>query len=57
MHHEWRLKPRRGGRGLVARVPTSAYVPPSREPVAQSVEHLTFNQGVAGSNPAAVTIF
>ncbi len=25
------------------------------EPVAQSVEHLTFNQGVAGSNPAGLT--
>jgi hypothetical protein len=26
------------------------------EPLAQSVEHLTFNQGVAGSNPAWLTI-
>ena len=26
-----------------------------REPVAQPVEHLTFNQGVAGSNPAGLT--
>ena len=25
------------------------------EPVAQSVEHLTFNQGVAGSIPAGLT--
>ena len=25
------------------------------EPVAQPVEHLTFNQGVAGSNPAGLT--
>jgi hypothetical protein len=28
----------------------------SHEPVAQPVEHLTFNQGVAGSNPAGLTI-
>ena len=28
-----------------------------KDPVAQSVEHLTFNQRVAGSNPARVTIF
>ena len=31
----------------------------SRDPderVAQPVEHLTFNQGVAGSNPAGLTI-
>ena len=27
----------------------------SREPVAQSVEHVTFNHGVAGSNPAGLT--
>ena len=27
----------------------------SPEPVAQPVEHLTFNQGVAGSNPAGLT--
>jgi hypothetical protein len=26
------------------------------EPLAQSVEHLTFNQGVAGSSPAWLTI-
>ena len=26
-----------------------------REPVAQPVEHLTFNQEVAGSNPAGLT--
>ena len=26
-------------------------------PVAQPVEHLTFNQGVAGSNPAGLTTF
>ena len=26
------------------------------EPVAQSVEHVTFNHGVAGSNPAGLTI-
>ena len=26
-----------------------------QEPVAQPVEHLTFNQGVAGSNPAGLT--
>jgi hypothetical protein len=26
------------------------------EPVAQPVEHLTFNQGVAGSIPAGLTI-
>ena len=25
-------------------------------PIAQPVEHLTFNQGVAGSNPAGLTI-
>jgi hypothetical protein len=24
-------------------------------PIAQPVEHLTFNQGVAGSNPAGLT--
>jgi hypothetical protein len=28
---------------------------PSREPVAQSVEHLTFNQGVMGSIPIGLT--
>ena len=28
---------------------------PLCEPVAQPVEHLTFNQGVAGSNPAGLT--
>ena len=28
----------------------------NREPLAQSVEHLTFNQRVAGSNPAWLTI-
>ena len=27
------------------------------DPLAQSVEHLTFNQGVPGSNPGRVTIF
>jgi hypothetical protein len=27
-----------------------------REPVAQSVEHLTFNQRVPGSNPGGLTI-
>jgi hypothetical protein len=27
----------------------------SREPVAQSVEHVTFNHGVAGSSPAGLT--
>ena len=26
------------------------------EPVAQSVEHVTFNHGVAGSSPAGLTI-
>ena len=26
-------------------------------PIAQSVEHLTFNQGVEGSNPSGPTIF
>jgi hypothetical protein len=26
-------------------------------PVAQSAEHLTFNQGVVGSNPTGLTIF
>jgi hypothetical protein len=26
------------------------------DPVAQPVEHLTFNQGAAGSNPAGITI-
>ena len=28
---------------------------PQRERVAQSVEHLTFNQGVLGSSPSALT--
>ena len=28
----------------------------NREPLAQLVEHLTFNQRVAGSNPAWLTI-
>ena len=28
---------------------------PARDPLAQLVEHLTFNQGVAGSIPARVT--
>jgi hypothetical protein len=28
----------------------------SPEPVAQPVEHLTFNQGVMGSNPIGLTI-
>jgi hypothetical protein len=28
-----------------------------KEPVAQPVEHLTFNQGVMGSNPIGLTIF
>jgi hypothetical protein len=43
-----------------------AYVPPSygrrdapllgiKEPVAQSVEHVTFNHGVVGSNPTGLT--
>jgi hypothetical protein len=27
----------------------------NREPVAQPVEHLTFNQGVMGSNPIGLT--
>jgi hypothetical protein len=27
----------------------------SREPVAQSVEHVTFNHGAAGSSPAGLT--
>jgi hypothetical protein len=39
-------------------VPSPAYFPPAllaRERVAQSAEHLTFNQRVAGSNPAALT--
>jgi hypothetical protein len=27
------------------------------EPVAQPVEHLTFNQGVPGSNPGGLTKF
>jgi len=27
----------------------------AREPVAQPVEHLTFNQGVKGSNPFGLT--
>jgi hypothetical protein len=30
---------------------------PSHEPLAQLVEHLTFNQGVAGSSPAWLTIY
>ncbi len=28
---------------------------PSFDPVAQPVEHLTFNQGVMGSNPIGIT--
>ncbi len=30
---------------------------PSHEPLAQLVEHLTFNQGVEGSSPSWLTIF
>ncbi len=55
--------------GRVDRPPYNPYCPrqfpPARhtrwlrgrqEPVAQPAEHLTFNQGVAGSNPAGLTI-
>ncbi len=31
------------------------YIPPSRGPVAQLVEQLTFNQWVTGSNPVGLT--
>ena len=31
-------------------------IPYNQEPLAQLVEHLTFNQRVAGSNPAWLTI-
>lgn len=37
-------------------VRSAEYCPPLlREPVAQSVEQLTFNQRVVGSNPAGLT--
>jgi hypothetical protein len=38
-------------------LPASLAMPKPDDPVAQSVEHLTFNQVVAGSIPARITIF
>lgn len=38
-------------------VGSSPAAPARRDPLAQSVEHLTFNQGVDGSSPSWVTIY
>jgi hypothetical protein len=35
--------------------PPAPYTAPSSERVAQMVEHVTFNHGVLGSNPSALT--
>src|SRR5262245_51483459 len=59
------LLPTPGYRPLDRRRPrrlllTGPGTPPThwrREPVAQSVEHLTFNQVVLGSSPSGLTIF
>jgi hypothetical protein len=37
--------------------PSSSTILLQQEPLAQLVEHLTFNQGVVGSNPTWLTIF
>ena len=36
---------------------SNPFGPTIHEPLAQPVEHLTFNQGVTGSNPVWLTIF
>ena len=50
---------KRGGKDLIRGVATARQprrIGP-REPLAQTVEHLTFNQGVVGSSPTRLTTF
>src|SRR5262249_59410402 len=48
-------KPVDGQPFMLTFVATHPYGRAAREPVAQPVEHLTFNQGVPGSNPGGLT--
>ena len=44
-----------GSAAAIDRRKRRPYTAPQVEPVAQSVEHVTFNHGVVGSNPAGLT--